>query len=83
MFGSISTVWKGLRKLANLPNFRFHDCRHHYASQLATDGFSLYEIKEILGHSDIKITERYAKFMPGNLAAKVREKTQHYEKIYG
>lgn len=83
VFDNITTSWENVREMANLSRFRFHDCRHHCASQLATDGINLYEIKEILGHSDIKITERYAKFLPGNLATKVREKTQHFNEIYG
>ena len=83
VFDNITTSWQNVRETAKLPEFRFHDCRHHYASQLASDGISLYEIKEILGHSDIKITERYAKFMPGNLANKIRAKTEHYNEIYG
>ncbi len=38
----------------------FHTLRHSYASWLAMDGVDLYHIKELLGHSDLKLTERYS-----------------------
>ena len=38
----------------------FHSLRHSFASWLAMDGVDLYHIKELLGHSDLKLTERYS-----------------------
>lgn len=37
-----------------------HDLRHSYASFLVNNGRSLYEVQKILGHSQIKTTQRYA-----------------------
>ena len=37
-----------------------HTLRHTHASRLIQNGMSIYEVKEILGHSDIKTTMRYA-----------------------
>jgi integrase len=38
----------------------FHGLRHSFASWLIEAGTSIYEVKELLGHSDIRLTERYA-----------------------
>ena len=45
----------------------FHDLRHSFASNLAQKGVSLYVIKELLGHTDIKTTMIYAHLKPENL----------------
>jgi site-specific recombinase XerD len=41
--------------------------RHNFASNLAQKGVSLYVIKELLGHTDIKTTMIYAHLQPENL----------------
>jgi len=40
--------------------FRCHDARHQFASFLVNSGRSLYEVQQILGHSDPSVTTRYA-----------------------
>lgn len=51
----------GLLKRANIRNFRFHDLRHTFASWYMMNGGDLYELSKLLGHANIKMTERYAK----------------------
>ena len=67
----ISTSWERLMKDAKIENFRFHDCRHDFASQLVMSGVDLNTVRELLGHSDIKMTLRYAHLAPAKLAAAV------------
>ena len=52
--------WDRARQIAGLPNCKMHDLRHSSASFLVDNGRSLYEVQKILGHSQIKTTQRYA-----------------------
>ena len=44
-----------------------HDLRHSFASHYMMRGGSLYDLKEILGRSDIKMTARYSHLSPSHL----------------
>lgn len=57
---NIHKVWGRLREKAGLEWLRIHDLRHSYASFLVNSGRTLFEVQQILGHSDSKVTERYA-----------------------
>ena len=59
-YTTITRAWYRLRKKAKVPNVRLHDLRHSFASLLVSGGRSLYEVQQILGHSDPKVTMRYA-----------------------
>src|ERR1035437_9511990 len=53
--------FEDLLERAGIRDFRFHDLRHTFASWFMMNGGDLYELAKILGHSNIKMTERYAK----------------------
>lgn len=55
-------------ELAGIKDFRFHDLRHTFASWYMMNGGDLYELAKILGHSNIKMTERYAKLGKNHIA---------------
>jgi integrase len=59
-YGRIHKAWHRIRKAANVPFLRLHDLRHMYASFLVNSGRSLFEVQNILGHSDPKISMRYS-----------------------
>ena len=52
--------WNRLRNKAGLPNLRLHDLRHSFASILVNNGASLYQVSQLLGHADTRVTQRYA-----------------------
>ena len=47
-------------KRAGIKDFRFHDLRHTSASYLIMRGASLKSVQQQLGHTTLKMTERYA-----------------------
>ncbi|MFT3792133.1 MAG: site-specific integrase [Rudaea sp.] len=73
---NVNRSWATLVELAKLDNFRFHDLRHHFASKLVMAGVDLYTVKELLGHSDFEMTQRYAHLAPEHKAAAVATLTK-------
>jgi integrase len=64
----VSKRFRRYRKLAGLPDeICFHSCRHTCASWLVIKGVSLYVVKEVLGHSSIEVTQRYAHLAPDSM----------------
>lgn len=57
---SIFCSWDTARTRAGLADVRIHDLRHSFASFLVNAGRSLYEVQKILGHTQVKTTQRYA-----------------------
>lgn len=51
----------------------FHTLRHTFASWLVENGTDLYTVKELLGHSDFKMTARYAHLGENTLQAAVKK----------
>jgi integrase len=60
--------FEDLLQRARIENFRFHDLRHTFASWYMMNGGDLYELAKILGHSNIKMTERYANLARQHIA---------------
>lgn len=64
----VESSFETILELAEIHNFRFHDLRHTFASWYMMNGGDLYELAKILGHANIKMTERYAKLGKAHLA---------------
>lgn len=63
-------VWRHFKPAqieAGVPVITFHDLRHSFASHLAMKGLSVFDIKNMLGHTDIKTTMRYMHHAPDHL----------------
>jgi integrase len=65
--------FEGAVKRANLENFRFHDCRHSFASQLVMSGANIRVVQQLLGHKDIKMTMRYSHLSQDHLQEAVEK----------
>ena len=68
-FVSIFCAWNTARTKAGLSDVRVHDLRHSFASLLINSGRSLYEVQKLLGHTQVKTTQRYAHLAPETLLA--------------
>jgi integrase len=57
--GSVKTAFNTAVKRAGIKKVRFHDLRRTFATHLRDAGVDITIICEILGHSSVKVTERY------------------------
>jgi len=57
---NITGAWTVICRDAGIKGLRVHDLRHHFASVLASSGYSLPIIGKLLGHSQPATTARYA-----------------------
>lgn len=62
-FEGVKSGFRRAREAAGMEHVHFHDLRHSCATIMLQLGVDLHVVREILGHSSVKTTERYAHVM--------------------
>jgi len=68
----VGSIRKAIKN-AGLLDCKIHTLRHTHASRLIQNGLSVYEVREVLGHTDIKTTMRYAHLESRQVTSKARD----------
>ena len=61
---NIAQAWDVARKLAKLPDFRFHDLRHSAATEMLRAGVDSRIVATVLWHRSLNMMRRYAHVAP-------------------
>lgn len=65
--------WAKAREACGLQHVRWHDLRHTCASWLVQAGVPLHTVSEVLGHSSMAMTRRYAHLSPEHLSDAIKK----------
>ena len=69
---SVIAIRKAFHR-AGLLDCTVHTLRHTHASRLIQNGMSVYEVRAILGHADIRTTMRYAHLEQATVTSRARD----------
>jgi integrase len=69
---SNSYVARTIRNLSGVERFHPHQLRHTFACRWLEAGGSIEALREAMGHSTVKMTERYARLSDGHVRAEAQ-----------
>jgi len=72
------SAWEATKEKAKIKDFHFHDLRHTYCSNLILAGADLKTVKDMIGHRDISMTDRYTHLTQDYRNAVQEKLAQHY-----
>ena len=75
---NFNRAWKETCRLAEIEDFHFHDLRHTFGSNLLLSGATLKDVKEMIGHSDISMTDRYSHLSIDHKLFRQEQLAKHY-----
>lgn len=81
-FCNLAKPWARVKARAGLDgDLRIHDLRHTFASTLVGKGRSLQEVANLLGHSQLSMTQRYAHLAPRRLIEAANEALPDFSRV--
>lgn len=80
IFGNWKSVFKDSK---DLKYRKFHSLRHTYGSMLLLNGVDLKTVQDLMGHSDISITQIYLHILPKTRSEAVNKLNYIFENSFG
>ena len=77
------TLWYRVRKEAGIEDVRLHDLRHTHASHAAMNGVPVPVVSRMLGHSNVRMTLRYAHLADRDIEAAAERVGQEIVDLMG
>jgi integrase len=67
-YNGLKSHWRYLRRVAQVPGFRWHDFRHDVATKMLRETRNLKLVQRAMGHAKITTTMRYAHVLDAEIA---------------
>ena len=70
--------WQNCLEIAGIKDFHFHGLRHTFSSNLLLSGATLKDVREMIGHRKISMTDRYSHLSLNHKLFWQNQLTEHY-----
>jgi integrase len=75
---NFNKAWWHVLNIVGLKNFHFHDLRHTFCSNLLLSGGTIKDAKDMIGHADISMTDRYSHITSSHQHSVQKQLAEHY-----